>query len=137
MGSEMCIRDRYEIDNSLRGSDSGKLSRTPSSAGNRQTFTISTWVKLSRIEHVFPIYNVGTGVRTSLKEIAEKLLKLTRSENLGIQYAPRSSATLVKNRIGCPLKAKAEINFSAEVGLDEGLMQLIEWRAKHKQNNLG
>ena len=61
LGSNSAVAG-YEIDNSLRGSDSGKLSRTPSSAGNRQTFTISTWVKLSRIEHVFPIYNVGTGV---------------------------------------------------------------------------
>ena len=80
-------------------------------------------------------YNVGTGIRTSLKEIAEKLLKLTGSENLGIQYAPRSSATLVKNRIGCPLKAKSEIKFSAEIGLEDGLMQLIEWREQHKKRN--
>jgi len=40
-------------------------------------------------------YNVGTGKRTSLKELAEKLLNLTGS-NKEIQYAPRSQATLVK-----------------------------------------
>jgi len=66
LGSNSAVAG-YEIDNSYRGSDSGKLSRTPSSAGNRQTFTISTWVKLSRIEHVFPIYNVGTGVGDDTK----------------------------------------------------------------------
>ena len=54
-------------------------------------------------------YNVGTGQRTSLKQLAEKLLNLTGC-NKEIQYAPRSQATLVKNRIGSPLKAEEEID---------------------------
>ena len=76
-------------------------------------------------------YNVGTGKRTSLKELAEKLLNLTGC-NKEIQYAPRSQATLVKNRIGSPVKATEEINFTADIDLDEGLRRLIEWRAAHK-----
>jgi len=76
-------------------------------------------------------YNVGTGKRTSLKELAEKLLNLTGC-NKEIQYAPRSQATLVKNRIGSPHKATEEIKFTAEIDLDEGLRRLIEWRAAHK-----
>ncbi len=76
-------------------------------------------------------YNVGTGKRTSLKEIAEKLLHLTGS-NQPINYAPRSQATLVRNRIGSPKRASAEIKFTAKIDLDEGLRQLIDWRASHK-----
>jgi UDP-glucose 4-epimerase len=76
-------------------------------------------------------YNVGTGKRTSLKELAEKLLNLTGC-NKDIQYAPRSQATLVKNRIGSPLKASREIGYTADIDLDEGLRRLIEWRAAHK-----
>ena len=76
-------------------------------------------------------YNVGTGKRTSLKELAEKLLNLTGC-NMEIQYAPRSQATLVKNRIGSPIKASEEINFTADIDLDEGLRRLIDWRAAHK-----
>ena len=76
-------------------------------------------------------YNVGTGKRTSLKELAEKLLNLTGC-NKEIQYAPRSQATLVKNRIGSPVKATEEIKFTADIDLDEGLRRLIEWRAAHK-----
>ncbi len=75
-------------------------------------------------------YNVGTGHRTSLKELAEKLLNLT-GFNKEIQYAPRSQATLVKNRIGSPVKAK-KIGFTADIDLDEGLKRLIDWRASHK-----
>ena len=76
-------------------------------------------------------YNVGTGKRTSLKEIAEKLLNLTGS-NQAVKYAPRSQATLVRNRIGSPKKATQEIKFTAKIDLDEGLKRLIEWRASHK-----
>lgn len=77
-------------------------------------------------------YNVGTGERTSLKQVAEKLLSLTGS-NQAINYAPRSQATLVRNRIGSTKRAAEEIKFEAKVGLDEGLQQLIAWRKSHKE----
>lgn len=76
-------------------------------------------------------YNVGTGKRTSLKELAEMLIQLTRS-NKPIQYAPRSQATLVRNRIGSPVKASKEIGFTPAIDLQEGLKRLIDWRASHK-----
>ena len=79
-------------------------------------------------------YNVGTGLRTSLRELAEKLLELT-STSLSIDYQPRSQATLVKNRIGDPKKAASEIGFQASVNLDDGLRRLIEWRNEHKAQN--
>lgn len=75
-------------------------------------------------------YNVGTGKRTSLREIAEKLLNLTGC-NQPIQFAPRSQATLVRNRIGSPVKAKKDLGFEAGIDLDEGLRRLIEWRRNH------
>ena len=75
-------------------------------------------------------YNVGTGKRTSLKEVAEKLLNLTGS-NQPINYAPRSQATLVRNRIGSPVRATKEIGFTAKLDLDEGLKRLIQWRKDH------
>ena len=76
-------------------------------------------------------YNVGTGKRTSLKELAELLLNLTGC-NQPIQYKERSQATLVRNRIGCPKRASEEIGFTANVPLDQGLTALIEWRKNHK-----
>jgi len=76
-------------------------------------------------------YNVGTGKRTTLKELAEKLVNLTGC-NKEIKYAERSQATLVRNRIGSPVKATAEIGFTASIDLDEGLKRLIDWRRAHK-----
>ncbi len=77
-------------------------------------------------------YNVGTGKRTSLKELAEMLLELTGCQK-PIQYAPRSQATLVRNRIGSPKLAKEDIGFDASIDLKEGLRRLIEWRNSHKE----
>jgi UDP-glucose 4-epimerase len=77
-------------------------------------------------------YNVGTGKRTSLKQLAEMLLELTDCTK-PINYAPRSQATLVRNRIGCPKHAKAEIAFEARLDLKEGLRRLIDWRRSHME----
>ena len=82
-----------------------------------------------KAEVVDRFYNVGTGIRTSVKELAKKILVLTRSK-LSIQYEP-SGLTFVKNRVGCPKKAETEIEFKATVSLDEGLVKLIKWRRSH------
>ncbi len=84
-----------------------------------------------KADTVDSFYNVGTGKRTSLKELAEMLIQLTGCTKT-IQYAPRSQATLVRNRIGSPKKASEEIGFTARIDLLDGLNRLIEWRVNHK-----
>lgn len=75
-------------------------------------------------------YNVGTGKRTSLKELAQALLKITGS-NQPINYAAQSRATLVRNRIGSTARARAEIGFDAAIPLEDGLRRLVAWRRAH------
>lgn len=77
-------------------------------------------------------YNVGTGTRTSLKQLAEMLVDLTGCAK-PIQFAPRSQATLVRNRIGSPKRASDEIKFTARINLRDGLRRLIGWREAHKR----
>ena len=79
-------------------------------------------------------YNVGTGIRTTIKELAELILEVTGSD-LDIQYEP-GGMTFVKNRIGSPVKAKEEIGFEAKIRLKEGLRTLIDWRDNHKDEVL-
>ena len=76
-------------------------------------------------------YNVGTGIRTSLKQLAELILEITEC-NKPINYKPRTQNTFVKNRIGCPQKANKEIGFKSSIDLKEGLKRLIDWRNNHK-----
>jgi UDP-glucose 4-epimerase len=74
-------------------------------------------------------YNVGTGLKTSIQELAELLLEVAGSD-LEIQYEP-AGTTFVKNRVGCPKRAAREIGFEARTKLREGLAELIEWRSQH------
>ncbi len=76
-------------------------------------------------------YNVGIGVRTTVKELAELILEVTGSD-LKIQYEP-GGTTFVKNRVGSTKKAEEEIGFKAGVDLRTGLKKLIEWRNSHKE----
>ncbi len=76
-------------------------------------------------------YNVGSGTRTSLRELAEMILELTGS-SLPIQYEP-AGKTFVTNRIGSTVKAEREIGFRTTIELRDGLERLVEWRNSHKQ----
>lgn len=87
-------------------------------------------LRAMKADTVDAFYNVGTGTRTTIKELATLLLNLTGS-NQEIQYEP-GGLSFVKNRIGCPKRAAREIAFTAAVPLEEGLRQVIEWRASHK-----
>ncbi len=71
-------------------------------------------------------YNVGCGRKTSIKELTEIILKLTGSD-MAIEYEPAGN-TFVKNRIGSTETAFNDIKFKAEVSLEDGIRQLIDWR---------
>lgn len=87
-------------------------------------------VAAMKAEAVDRFYNVGTGIRTSIKELADLLLDITGSQ-VGIEYQPQG-LTFVKNRIGCPKRAAEEIGFTAVTDLRAGMAELIAWRAAHK-----
>jgi UDP-glucose 4-epimerase len=74
-------------------------------------------------------YNVGTGIKTSIKDLAEMLIQITGSD-VDLEY-DTTGHTFVENRIGCTRHAKKDLNFSAEIQLQEGLRGLIEWRKSH------
>ena len=54
------------------------------------------------------------------------ILKI-RGSDLDIQYES-AGQTFVTNRIGSTEKAEMEIGFTAQIELEEGLRNLIEWR---------
>lgn len=83
-----------------------------------------------KADTVDEFYNVGTGVRTSILEVAELLVEMTGGHGR-IEFEP-AGLTFVKNRIGSPDKATKEIGFTASKPLRDGLRSLIDWREAHK-----
>ena len=78
----------------------------------------------------FGMYNVGTEVQTSIKELCDLILDMKKSD-LKVQYKPYSAddaRSLVQNRIGSRLKAEKELGFLYKFGLRDGMQKLIDWR---------
>ena len=78
----------------------------------------------------FGMYNVGTEVQTSIKQLCDLILELKKSE-LMVTYKPYTAddaRALVQNRIGSRVKAEKELDFKYKYALREGLTKLIEWR---------
>ncbi len=78
----------------------------------------------------FGMYNVGTEVQTSIKELCDLILELKKSE-LKVTYKPYSAddaRALVQNRIGSREKAENELGFKYKYELRDGLLKLIDWR---------
>ncbi|OQA91369.1 MAG: dTDP-glucose 4,6-dehydratase [Bacteroidetes bacterium ADurb.Bin234] len=75
-------------------------------------------------------YNVCTGTKTSIKELAEMILEIT-GKQFPIEYNTQG-VSFVKNRIGSTVKIQKDLSFFPDINLKEGLMKLIEWRSKHK-----
>lgn len=76
-------------------------------------------------------YNIGTGTRTTIKQLTELVLEVAGS-NLEIQYEP-SERLSVQNRVGCPKKSEEQLDFTSQVPLRKGIEQLIQWRRAHQQ----
>jgi UDP-glucose 4-epimerase len=79
----------------------------------------------------FGFYNVGRGIKTTIKELAELLLEITGSD-LAIQYE-KAGQTFVTNRVGDCAAARKDLGFQWSVDLEDGLRSLIEWRQTHQE----
>ena len=73
--------------------------------------------------HSDEFYNVGTGVKTSIRELTQKILDLS-GKKLKIKFK-KSGPTFVTNRIGCPRKSFKDLKFKAQISLNEGLKEIL------------
>ncbi|MQA28891.1 MAG: SDR family NAD(P)-dependent oxidoreductase [Luteitalea sp.] len=72
------------------------------------------------------VFNVASGVETSLKEVAERLLTIMGS-GLHPAHAAERAVNPVPRRLADTRKAKDVLGFEAEVSLDKGLRTLVDW----------
>jgi UDP-glucose 4-epimerase len=72
------------------------------------------------------VFNVASGVETSLNELADALLRVMGS-NLKPEYGPERKVNPVSRRLADTSRAERALGFKATVDLDEGLRRLVDW----------
>lgn len=72
------------------------------------------------------VYNVASGTETSLRELAEMLLKVMGSD-LDVEFGPERAVNKVSRRLADTTAARSELGFTAETDLEAGLRGLVEW----------
>ena len=66
-------------------------------------------------------------LKTSIARLAQQLTD-KHPLKLGARFAS-ASRQFVKNRVGATERARGEIRFSAEIHLESGLLDFINWRS--------
>ena len=77
------------------------------------------------------VFNVGTGIQTSLNELCELVLRLTGSSLRPEHREARKVANVQTRRAGVE-KAAGQLGFRADMPLERGLQELIQWRQSVK-----
>jgi UDP-glucose 4-epimerase len=77
------------------------------------------------------VFNIASGVETSLNELAERLLKVMGSDLQPI-YGPERKVNPVSRRLADTRKAERLLGFRSEVSLDDGLARLVDWWRANK-----
>jgi len=73
------------------------------------------------------VFNIGTGIQTSLYNLCHLLLTLTGSRLQPEYRAPRAVAHVQVRRAAVD-KAARMLNFRSKVFLEQGLQKLLQWR---------
>lgn len=78
------------------------------------------------------VFNVGTGVETSLADLATKLRDAMGSD-IGVEYCPERKTASVRKRQADVSSARDRLGFEPLVSLEEGLRRLVEWWRKERE----
>jgi UDP-glucose 4-epimerase len=72
------------------------------------------------------VFNVASGVETSLLELAEALIEVMEAD-VSVELGPERAAAKVPRRLADTDHASELLGFRAEVGLEDGLRRLVDW----------
>ena len=82
------------------------------------------------------VYNVASGTETSLLQLAEALLSAMGSD-LPVEFGPARAVNGVTRRLADVTAAQRDLGFTAEVGLEDGLRELVEWWRPQREDHRG
>jgi UDP-glucose 4-epimerase len=72
------------------------------------------------------VFNIASGTEVSLRGLAEALLR-TMGSDLDIEFGPERAVNGVTRRLADTSAAADGLGFKAEIGIEEGLAELVEW----------
>jgi len=78
------------------------------------------------------VFNIASGVETSLSQLAAALLNVMESP-LAPVYGPERKVNPVSRRLADVTKAERMLGFRATVSLQDGLRRLVEWWQRNRQ----
>jgi UDP-glucose 4-epimerase len=79
------------------------------------------------------VFNVASGVETSLTDLANALLRAMDVPKLQPEYGPVRKVNPVSRRLADTRHARDRLGFEATIGLDEGLRRLVAWWREAKK----
>ena len=77
------------------------------------------------------VFNIASGIETSLNDLAIALLKVMGSD-LKPEYGSERTVNPVSRRLADITKAKRILGFKAQIELENGLSQLVDWWRTNK-----
>jgi UDP-glucose 4-epimerase len=72
------------------------------------------------------VFNVASGIETSLNDLASALLKVMGAA-MEPEYGPERSVNPVSRRLADTSKAQRLLGFQAQASLEQGLARLVDW----------
>ena len=77
------------------------------------------------------VFNIACGVETSLNDLAHALMKVM-DVDMPLEYGPERKTNPVPRRLADTSSAREKIGFRAQVQLEQGLSELVDWWRSQK-----
>jgi GDP-L-fucose synthase len=134
--------DKYDLERShvlgatvakVMGAKDGKLTVWGSGEEKRDLLHIDDLVRLTehileRQQNPFGLYNAGSGDPVSIRELVERVIRAS-GRDLWVENDPGQPTMKISITLDSS-KAKRELGWQPQIGLDEGLAALIPWYRK-------
>ncbi|MBO0961864.1 NAD-dependent epimerase/dehydratase family protein [Neobacillus sp. MM2021_6] len=80
------------------------------------------------------VYNVGTGIETSVLDLAKVVQKISGQTDLSLQFAPKRKVDVVQRRSILAEKIHAELNWKKPHSIAEGIAKTFAWLKEEEKS---
>jgi len=77
------------------------------------------------------VYNIGSGVETSIADLAQKIIQIADSRS-NLKMTPKRAWDTSGKRFASVVKSKEKLGFTAKIALQEGLEKTVAWTRENQ-----